>query len=58
MTISDAHGDDINAVCYGDTESHLLYSGGDDGLVKVILSIFYESLVKDYLLPFGKVKLI
>ncbi|KIH46891.1 WD domain, G-beta repeat protein [Ancylostoma duodenale] len=35
VTIPDAHGDDINAVCYGDTESHLLYSGGDDGLVKV-----------------------
>ncbi|ETN70807.1 hypothetical protein RB195_007324 [Necator americanus] len=35
VTIPEAHGDDINAVCYGDTESHLLYSGGDDGLVKV-----------------------
>ncbi|KAK6027201.1 WD domain, G-beta repeat protein, partial [Ostertagia ostertagi] len=35
VTISDAHADDINAVCYGDTDSNLLYSGGDDGLVKV-----------------------
>ncbi|KAJ1347359.1 hypothetical protein KIN20_002395 [Parelaphostrongylus tenuis] len=35
VTINDAHGDDVNAVCYGDTDSHLLYSGGDDGLVKV-----------------------
>ncbi|PIO67991.1 WD domain, G-beta repeat protein [Teladorsagia circumcincta] len=34
VTISDAHADDINAVCYGDTDSNLLYSGGDDGLVK------------------------
>ncbi|KAE9419703.1 hypothetical protein Angca_005811, partial [Angiostrongylus cantonensis] len=35
VTINNAHGDDVNAVCYGDTDSHLLYSGGDDGLVKV-----------------------
>nr|CDJ94872.1 WD40 repeat domain containing protein [Haemonchus contortus] len=35
VSISDAHADDINAVCYGDTDSNLLYSGGDDGLVKV-----------------------
>ncbi|KAK5976010.1 DDB1- and CUL4-associated factor 11 [Trichostrongylus colubriformis] len=35
VTIPDAHADDINAVCYGDTDSNLLYSGGDDGLVKV-----------------------
>ncbi|WKX91506.1 hypothetical protein Q1695_009943 [Nippostrongylus brasiliensis] len=34
-TIPEAHADDVNAVCYGDTESNLLYSGGDDGLVKV-----------------------
>ncbi|KJH51804.1 WD domain, G-beta repeat protein [Dictyocaulus viviparus] len=35
VTVNDAHGDDVNAVCYGDTNSYLLYSGGDDGLVKV-----------------------
>lgn len=35
VTIPDAHADDVNAVCYGDTDSNLLYSGADDGLVKV-----------------------
>lgn len=35
VTINDAHVDEVNAVCYGDTGSHLLYSGGDDGLLKV-----------------------
>lgn len=31
----DAHEDDINAVCFADKSSQILYSGGDDGLVKV-----------------------
>ena len=30
------HGDDVNAVCYGDQASpHILYSGSDDTLIKV-----------------------
>jgi DDB1- and CUL4-associated factor 11 len=30
------HDDDVNAVCFGDTNSpHILYSGSDDGTVKV-----------------------
>lgn len=31
----EAHEDDINAVCFGDASSNIVYSGGDDGLVKV-----------------------
>ncbi|CAK8675642.1 unnamed protein product [Clavelina lepadiformis] len=31
----DAHEDDVNAICYADNRSHIIYSGGDDGLVKV-----------------------
>ena len=31
----DAHEDDVNAVCFADDRSHIVYSGGDDGLVKV-----------------------
>jgi DDB1- and CUL4-associated factor 11 len=32
----DGHDDDVNAVCFGDTNSpHILYSGSDDGTIKV-----------------------
>lgn len=31
----DAHEDDINAVCFADQSSQILYSGGDDGIVNV-----------------------
>ena len=31
----DAHEDDANAVCFADHSSQILFSGGDDGLVKV-----------------------
>lgn len=32
----EGHGDDVNAVCFGDTTSpHILYSGSDDTLIKV-----------------------
>ncbi|XP_064641112.1 DDB1- and CUL4-associated factor 11-like [Lineus longissimus] len=31
----DAHEDDVNAVAFADASSHMLFSGGDDGLVKV-----------------------
>lgn len=32
----EGHGDDVNAVCFGDTSSpHILYSGSDDTLIKV-----------------------
>lgn len=31
----DAHDDDVNAVCFADDSSQILYSGGDDGLCKV-----------------------
>ena len=31
----DAHEDDVNAICFADDRSHIVYSGGDDGLVKV-----------------------
>ena len=34
VSIEQAHGDDVNSVCYGDND-HLIYSGGDDGIVKV-----------------------
>uniref|UniRef100_A0A915DPJ7 Uncharacterized protein n=1 Tax=Ditylenchus dipsaci TaxID=166011 RepID=A0A915DPJ7_9BILA len=30
-----AHDDDVNAVCFGDQASHIILSGGDDGLCKV-----------------------
>lgn len=29
------HEDDINAVAFADASSHILFSGGDDGLCKV-----------------------
>ena len=31
----DAHEDDVNAVAFADASSQILFSGGDDGLVKV-----------------------
>ena len=31
----DAHEDDVNAVAFADDSSHILFSGGDDGLCKV-----------------------
>ncbi|XP_072024526.1 DDB1- and CUL4-associated factor 11-like [Amphiura filiformis] len=31
----DAHEDDVNAVCFADDSSHIIYSGADDGLCKV-----------------------
>lgn len=31
----DAHEDDVNAVTFADDTSHILFSGGDDGLIKV-----------------------
>ena len=31
--VEDAHGDDVNAVCYN-TDEAVFFSGGDDGLVK------------------------
>ena len=31
----DAHGDDVNAVAFVDTATHILASGGDDGLIKI-----------------------
>lgn len=32
----EGHGEDVNAVCFGDTSSpHILYSGSDDTLIKV-----------------------
>ena len=31
----DAHEDDVNAVAFVDTATHILASGGDDGLVKI-----------------------
>ena len=31
----DSHEDDINAVTFADDSSQILFSGGDDGLVKV-----------------------
>ncbi|OQR72883.1 DDB1- and CUL4-associated factor 11-like [Tropilaelaps mercedesae] len=30
-----AHDDEVNAVCFADRSSHILFTGGDDGLVKV-----------------------
>ncbi|UMM12585.1 hypothetical protein L5515_001290 [Caenorhabditis briggsae] len=34
-TIVNAHEDDVNSVCFADYGSNLIYSAGDDGLVKV-----------------------
>ncbi|CAZ65482.1 DDB1- and CUL4-associated factor 11 homolog [Caenorhabditis elegans] len=34
-TIVNAHEDDVNSVCFADLGSNLIYSAGDDGLVKV-----------------------
>ena len=34
-TIVNAHEDDVNSVCFADVGSNLIYSAGDDGLVKV-----------------------
>ncbi|KAK3086710.1 hypothetical protein FSP39_022349 [Pinctada imbricata] len=31
----DSHDDDVNAVAFADDSSHILFSGGDDGLVRV-----------------------
>lgn len=31
----EAHDDDVNAVCFADSSSQILYSGSDDGLCKV-----------------------
>ena len=31
----EAHDDDVNAVAFADDSSQILFSGGDDGLVKV-----------------------
>lgn len=31
----DAHEDDVNAVCFADSSSQILFSGGDDGLCRV-----------------------
>ena len=42
----DAHEDDVNAVAFADDSSHILFSGGDDGLCKVKLSPFY--LLRQY----------
>ena len=33
----EAHDDDLNAVAFADQSSHILYSGGDDGMCKVCL---------------------
>lgn len=30
-----AHDDDVNAVAFADDSSHILFSGGDDGLCRV-----------------------
>ncbi len=32
----EAHEDDLNAICFGDSASNIFYSGGDDGLCKVL----------------------
>lgn len=34
-TMVDAHEDDVNAVCFADNSSQILFSGGDDGLCRV-----------------------
>lgn len=31
----ESHEDDVNAVCFADGSSQILFSGGDDGLCKV-----------------------
>lgn len=36
----DAHEDDVNAVCFGDEASNIIYSGADDGLCKVHFSVY------------------
>ena len=33
----ECHDDDVNAVSFADDSSQILFSGGDDGLVKVLL---------------------
>jgi DDB1- and CUL4-associated factor 11 len=30
-----AHSDDVNTVAFADQTSHILYSGGDDGIIRV-----------------------
>ena len=37
-----AHENDVNAVCFVDETTHILASGGDDGLCKV--GNFYKKL--------------
>lgn len=34
------HNDDVNTVAFADNTSHILYSGGDDGLCKVKYTLF------------------
>lgn len=31
----DGHNDDVNAVCFADQSSNVLFSGSDDSLIKV-----------------------
>ncbi|OWA51865.1 DDB1- and CUL4-associated factor 11 [Hypsibius exemplaris] len=33
--IASAHADDVNTVAFADQTSHILYSGGDDGIIRV-----------------------
>ncbi|CAI4223178.1 unnamed protein product [Auanema sp. JU1783] len=34
VSVNQAHDDDVNAVCYADEAGNLIFSGGDDGIVK------------------------
>lgn len=44
------HEDDINAVAFADASSHILFSGGDDGLCKVCQLL--SSILHHACLPF------
>lgn len=35
-SIMNAHEDDVNSVCFAEQGSNLIFSAGDDGLIKVI----------------------
>ena len=41
------HEDDINAVAFVDASSQILFSGGDDGLCKVLATVIYRNTIVD-----------
>lgn len=45
----DGHGEDVNTVAFADSTSQILYSGGDDGLCKVLVRLYSRNIFKSAL---------